>query len=467
MYIKSLIKKIILASVGLFFYGFCVYSFIQMNIGVGPWDVFCIGLSKTLNIKYGNASIAISVIIIIVDLLMKEKIGIGTILDAIIVGKTVDLFNAINLIPAIEHNYLLSIVGLILVFIGEGIAQFLYMKAGLSCGPRDSLQIALGKRLSKLPIGVVNIILLCVVFIVGFFLGGPYGIGTLLAPFGIGFAQDLVFKITKFDPKSIKHESIIDSFKNLKNNALVVLNGDDERLKNVKPQDLKNVENAQVVFYGKENEEGKSAFAQEVHLQGVRGVEIKGTLYDNTFSLKEPLPGEHNVWNVLAALLIGHHFGMTMEEMKAGVLSVPVMPGRNHLISCDKLLVFDDCYNANPASMKSSLDVLSQESGRKVAILGDMGELGDNKENLHLEVGQYAGKADIDVVYTVGELSLYTARGVRSENQSIKVRSFDTKEDLYPVLKKELKEGDTVLVKASHFMQFENIVKFLEENYND
>ena len=96
-----------------------------------------------------------------------------------------------------------------------------------------------------------------------------------------------------------------------------------------------------------------------------------------------------------------------------------------------------------------------------------MGELGDNKENLHLEVGQYAGKADIDVVYTVGELSLYTARGVRSENQSIKVRSFDTKEDLYPVLKKELKEGDTVLVKASHFMQFENIVKFLEENYND
>ena len=217
MYVKSLIKKILLASVGLFFYGFCVYSFIQMNIGVGPWDVFCIGLSKTLNIKYGNASIAISVIIIIVDLLMKEKIGIGTILDAIIVGKTVDLFNAINLIPAIEHNYLLSIVGLILVFIGEGIAQFLYMKAGLSCGPRDSLQIALGKRLSKLPIGVVNIILLCVVFIVGFFLGGPYGIGTLLAPFGIGFAQDLVFKITKFDPKSIKHESIIDSFKNLKN----------------------------------------------------------------------------------------------------------------------------------------------------------------------------------------------------------------------------------------------------------
>ena len=87
------------------------------------------------------------------------------------------------------------------------------MKAGLSCGPRDSLQIALGKRMPKLPIGVVNIILLLVVFIIGYFLGGPFGIGTLLAPFGIGIMQDVVFKITKFDPKAVKHQSIFDSFK--------------------------------------------------------------------------------------------------------------------------------------------------------------------------------------------------------------------------------------------------------------
>lgn len=213
---KQLLKNTVLASLGLFFYGFCVYCFIQANIGVGPWDVFCIGLSKTLGIKYGNASISISVVVIVIDLLMHEKIGLGTILDAIIVGKTVDLFNYINLIPSIENNMLLSIGMLILVFIGEGFAQFFYMKAGLSCGPRDSLQIALGKRLKKLPIGVVNIFLLLFVFVIGYFLGGPIGIGTILAPFGIGIMQDVVFKLTKFDPKAISHASLIDSFKVLK-----------------------------------------------------------------------------------------------------------------------------------------------------------------------------------------------------------------------------------------------------------
>jgi len=257
-----------------------------------------------------------------------------------------------------------------------------------------------------------------------------------------------------------------ECFKHLKNNALVVLNGDDEHLKTVKASDIKAAENVEVQFYGKDNDE-LDAYALELHLLGVRGVEIKGSVGGNSFTVKEPLPGEHNVWNVLAALLVGTHFGMTMDEMKQGVLSVPVMPGRNHLITCGELTVFDDCYNANPSSMKSSLAVLSQEPGRTVAILGDMGELGENKEKLHLEVGEYAAKADVDLVYTVGELSLYIAQAIRKENSSVKVRSFDTKEDLYPVIKKEIKPGDTILVKASHFMKFEEIVKYLEENYHD
>ena len=258
-----------------------------------------------------------------------------------------------------------------------------------------------------------------------------------------------------------------ECFKHLKNNALVVLNGDDEHLKIVRSSDIKDAENVEIQFYGKEDAENESAYASEIHLLGVRGAEIKGVLNGNNISIKEPLPGEHNVWNVLAALLVGTHFGMTMEEMKQGVLDVPVMPGRNHLISCGDITVFDDCYNANPASMKSSLAVLSQEPGRTVAILGDMGELGENKENLHLEVGAYAAKSDVDLVYTVGELSLYIAQAIRKENPSVKVRSFDTKDDLYPVLKKEIKSGDTILVKASHFMKFEEIVGFLEENYRD
>lgn len=210
---KDILKNSILASFGLVCFGFCLYCVIQANIGVGPWDVFCIGLSNTLGILYGTASIGISVVLIVIDLLMGEKIGIGTILDAVIVGKTVDFLNYINLIPKIENNLVLSIALLLFAFVGESFSQYLYMKAGLSCGPRDSLQIALGKRMPKLPIGVVNIILLAVVLIIGYFLHGPIGIGTLLCPIGVGTMQDLVFKITKFDPKSVKHQSIIDSIR--------------------------------------------------------------------------------------------------------------------------------------------------------------------------------------------------------------------------------------------------------------
>ena len=290
-----------------------------------------------------------------------------------------------------------------------------------------------------------------------------------------GIARPDVMVITNVGPCHLEFLGDLDGvfkaktecFNHLKSNAFVVLNGDDEHLNKVKPSDIRNIDNVSVTFYGKDNEDIEAAFASEVHLSGVRGVDIKAKLKDNSISVKEPLPGEHNVYNVLAALLVGDHFGMTIEEMKAGVLDVPVMPGRNHLITCGDLTVFDDCYNANPSSMKSSLAVLSLEQGRTVAILGDMGELGENKEALHYEVGEYAAKTDVDLVYTVGELTLHTAMAIRKENPSVKVRSFDTKEDLYPVLKKELKAGDTVLIKASHYMKFDEIVRFFEENYND
>jgi len=205
------IKRMLLASLGLFIFGFAVHCAIRANIGVGPWDVFCIGLSNTLGIKYGTASIAISVVLIIIDVLMGEKIGFGTILDAIIVGKTVDFFNWLDVIPIIEDNLILSIAIMLVAFLFEGFSQYMYMKAGLSCGPRDSFQIALGKRMPKIPIGYVNIILLAVVLVIGFLLHGPIGIGTVLAAFGLGIAQEIAFNVAKFDPKAVTHQSVVDT----------------------------------------------------------------------------------------------------------------------------------------------------------------------------------------------------------------------------------------------------------------
>ena len=212
---KSLFKKTLICSAGLIMFGFGIYLSIQANIGIQPWDVFCLSLSERLGIIYGNASIAISVILIIVDILMGEKIGLGTILDAVIVGKTVDFFNWLGLVPKIEGNALLSVAVLLVSFAIEGFSQYYYLKAGLSAGSRDSFQITLGRRMPVIPIGVVNIFILLAVLLIGIALGGLgyVGIGTAIAPFGLGILQQISFNIMKFDPKTVTHQGLLESVK--------------------------------------------------------------------------------------------------------------------------------------------------------------------------------------------------------------------------------------------------------------
>ena len=217
----SILQNCILATLGLMLFGFASYLMIQADIGVEPWTCFALGLSKKLGILYGNASILISFVVIAMNLILREKIGLGTILDAIVVGKTVDLLNWIDLFPK-STNVWLSIVMMLIGFFLVGISQFLYMKAELCCGPRDAFQIALGKRMPKIPIGVVNIFILTTIFIVAWLLDGPIGICTIIAPIGIGLMQQLAFNILDFDPKALTHQSIIGSFKVIvaKNNRL-------------------------------------------------------------------------------------------------------------------------------------------------------------------------------------------------------------------------------------------------------
>ena len=141
---------------------------IQANEGAAPWDVMTLGLVKSTGIIYGNISLAISIILILIDvLILKEKIGWGTILDAVVVGKTVDLLNWINLIPAMIGSHIGRIGVMLAGFVIEAFGQFLYMREGLSFGPRDTLQIGLGKKMPKLSIGLVNTILLAAVLLTG------------------------------------------------------------------------------------------------------------------------------------------------------------------------------------------------------------------------------------------------------------------------------------------------------------
>ena len=206
----AILLNIVIAAVSLFANGFGVYLTIQANIGAGPWDVLSIGFSKTFGILYGNASIVISVTILIIDILLKEPIGIAMFIDAVVVGKAVDFYNWVNVVPPCKSTtagIFVMICGLVVL----AYTQFTYMMASLGCGPRDTLLVGLAKRLKKLPIGLVSIMLLSSATLIGWLLGGPVGLGTLICAFGAGPVMQLAFRTVRFDATTIRHQRLRES----------------------------------------------------------------------------------------------------------------------------------------------------------------------------------------------------------------------------------------------------------------
>ena len=210
--VKNIAKNVLLAAFGLFLFGFGVYLTIQANIGVAPWDAFNLGLSGTFGIKYGTASITVSFIILIIDIFLKEKIGIGMFLDAVIVGKTVDLFNYLNPVP-MQQKLLPSLLVIFAGMVIMGFSQFLYMKAALGCGPRDTMLVGLSRKMPKIPIGAISICILAVVTAIGWLLGGKIGVGTVICAFLEGPIMQAVFELLHFDATKVRHQNVFESFR--------------------------------------------------------------------------------------------------------------------------------------------------------------------------------------------------------------------------------------------------------------
>ena len=203
-------------------------------------------------------------------------------------------------------------------------------------------------------------------------------------------------------------------------------------------------------------------YAKQVENLGLDGLKCVISTPVGEFSAHIHIPGMHMVYNALAGTCVGLACGLTLEEIKSGIENAQTISGRNNIIHTDHYIVMDDCYNANPVSMKASLDVLSSALGRKVAILGDMGELGTDEKALHYGVGTHAAKKQIDLLLCVGNLAEEILKGAKAENPEMNALLFQTKEALLEKLPELLIKGDSILVKASHFMQFEKIVKALE-----
>ena len=203
--------------------------------------------------------------------------------------------------------------------------------------------------------------------------------------------------------------------------------------------------------------------ADNIEPQGLRGTSCTITLKNGTsFDCLVPVPGIHMVSNAVAGAAVGYTLGLTAKEIKAGIESLPSIPGRNHIITTDHMIILDDCYNANPISMKASIDVLNMAIGRKVAILGNMGELGDTALDLHAEVGTYAAEQNVDLVCGIGDLTRPLVAEA-SKGEHTEALWFADNESFIEVMRGILKDGDNVLVKASHGMNFPQIVHALEE----
>lgn len=242
----------------------------------------------------------------------------------------------------------------------------------------------------------------------------------------------------------------------MKNGGTIILNGDDDLLQKMGP-----VKGVDPVFFGLNN--NSEFYASDLKSVGLKGTECVIHLPSgDSFSCTVPVPGIHMVTNAVAGAAVGYSLGLTPDEIKAGIENLPGIPGRNNIIVTDKIVILDDCYNANPISMKASIDVLTMAIGRKVAVLGNMGELGENEKQLHFETGAYAAKQGIDLVCAIGELAKDIAEGAK-KGASTKTLWFETKQDFLAAMKDVIKDGDNVLVKASHGMHLEDIVDALRE----
>ena len=194
---------------GLFVFAFGVHLTIFANIGLAPWDCLGMGISYHTPLNYGLSMTVMALIILGIDILMKEKIGFGTIIDALLTGNFVQLFNSFNPLPQNE-SLIAGIIIMLTGFVFMALGMAVYMKSEQCCGPRDSLLVGLGKRMPKIPIGIVEVILWAVVLLIGWLLGGPIGIGTLISTFGAGLVMHVVYSFLNFEPRDLRHKGVIE-----------------------------------------------------------------------------------------------------------------------------------------------------------------------------------------------------------------------------------------------------------------
>lgn len=205
-----IVRQFLKILLGLSIYSFGVYLTIYANIGLAPWDSLAVGISRHVPLNYGGTMVAISLTAVILQLLLRESIGFATLFDALLTGNLTQLLCDISPYPE-NHSLWFGIAYMLFGFLFIALGMYVYMKVEQGCGPKDGLLIAIGKRLPKMPIGVVEILLFALVTLFGWLLGGTVGIGTLISIFGAGTVMHLFYRLVNFEPRELKHKSIAET----------------------------------------------------------------------------------------------------------------------------------------------------------------------------------------------------------------------------------------------------------------
>lgn len=230
--------------------------------------------------------------------------------------------------------------------------------------------------------------------------------------------------------------------------ALVILNGDDEKLRSVQCRQKK-------LFYG-------LGEACDVRAENIRLGENGSTCCDILYGKRVipvyiPAYGRHMVYAALEGAAVGFVMGLTDDEIARGIASFETVGRRGALTDTGYITLIDDCYNANPDSMRCGIDSLVKMPGRHVCILGDMLELGENSSEMHRAVGEYAAEKGIDLVLGSGSLAAEICRGAGERGVY-----FENNAALIEKLDSYIQKGDTVLVKASRSMHLEDVSEILK-----
>ncbi|MBC3889843.1 hypothetical protein GH810_16180 [Acetobacterium paludosum] len=216
---KTYLFRFLKLNFGLFLYGLGIVVTMKGNVGYAPWEVLHSGISQTLGISIGLVNTGVGAIIVVIVCLLGEKIGLGTIFNMFMIGLFMDLILKSNIVPLMHDFWLGSLVMILGLFI-ISLGTYFYISSAFGAGPRDSLMVAVTRK-TGFPVGLCRGILEVSVVIIGWLLGGMVGLGTLLSAFTIGFCIQITFKMLRFDPTLVKHETfgvMVKNIRNLKSN---------------------------------------------------------------------------------------------------------------------------------------------------------------------------------------------------------------------------------------------------------